>query len=399
MVYNVLIVDDSNFFQVRLKEIINEHPELKVVGIAANGREAVDMARELKPDIISMDYEMPYMDGVSAIKLILSERPVPIVMFSSLTYEGARTTLDALAAGAVDFIPKNFAEVSRNSADLKRKLHETLVTFAKKSSVRVPPAALSAAPSIAPNEGPGSPRKPETRPRTQEPLGRKEGFAPSPMPNVSAATPVTPAQPVVSAPLVQKPAGKALRGRVRLVVIGSSTGGPMALTEVLMQLGANFSVPIVVVQHMPPNFTKALAERLDRQCQVRVKEAASGDQLVPGYVYIAPGGHQLIFERGRGTLKVLPGDERMNYKPSVDITFASAANEFAGAVLGVVLTGMGADGCEGARLLKDRAATIWGQDEASCVVYGMPKAVATAGLTDEVLSLAHIARKLGQELG
>jgi two-component system chemotaxis response regulator CheB len=173
----------------------------------------------------------------------------------------------------------------------------------------------------------------------------------------------------------------------------------MALTEVLMQLGANFPVPIVVIQHMPPNFTKALAERLDRQCQLSVKEAATGDQLTPGTVYIAPGGHQLIFERGRGAIKILPGDERMNYKPSVDITFASAANEFGAAVLAVVLTGMGADGCEGARLLKERTATIWGQDEASCVVYGMPKAVATAGLTDEVLSLTQIARKLAQDLG
>jgi two-component system chemotaxis response regulator CheB len=173
----------------------------------------------------------------------------------------------------------------------------------------------------------------------------------------------------------------------------------MALTDVLLQLKANFSAPIVVVQHMPPNFTKALAERLDRQCQLRVKEASTGDQLVPGHVYIAPGGHQLIFEKGRNAIKILPGDERMNYKPSVDITFASAANEFGAAVLGIVLTGMGADGCEGARLLKERSAVIWGQDEATCVVYGMPKAVAVAGYTDEVLSLDNVARRLAQELG
>lgn len=408
MVYNVLIVDDSNFFQVRLKEIINEHPELKVVGIAANGREAVDMARELKPDIISMDYEMPYMDGVSAIKLILSERPVPIVMFSSLTYEGARTTLDALAAGAVDFIPKNFAEVSRNSAELKRKLHETLLTFAKKSNVRVPPPATPAPSTadssrsapIARQPGPGGSLRPAaSAPAASGGIASAAVNSVAPRPADKPADKPADFKPAETRPVEPRPTAKPLRGRIRLLVIGSSTGGPMALTEVLMQLSAGFSVPIVVVQHMPPNFTKALAERLDRQCQVRVKEAATGDQLVPGHVYIAPGGHQLIFERGRGAIKILPGDERMNYKPSVDITFASAANEFGGAVLGVVLTGMGADGCEGARLLKDRAATIWGQDEASCVVYGMPKAVANAGLTDEVLSLAHIARKLSQELG
>ncbi|MEY4589771.1 MAG: hypothetical protein RL497_1847 [Pseudomonadota bacterium] len=384
MVFKVLIVDDSNFFQVRLKEIINEHPELTVIGIAANGREAVDMARDLQPDIISMDYEMPYMDGVSAIKLILSERRVPIVMFSSLTYEGARTTLDALAAGAVDFIPKNFAEVSRNSSELKRKLHETLLTFARSSNVRAP-APVSAPPQRPQTPQPEPQRRPEPS-RPQPPASAK----PSAQPAVAEVKREAPAA---------KPTVKSLRGRIRLVVIGSSTGGPMALTEVLMQLSSSFSVPVVVVQHMPPNFTKALAERLDRQCQVRVKEAETGDQLLPGHIYIAPGGHQTIFERGRGAIKILPGDDRMNYKPSVDITFASAANEFGGGVLGIVLTGMGADGCEGARLLKDKAAVIWGQDEASCVVYGMPKAVANAGLTDEVLPLVNIARKLSQELG
>lgn len=393
MVFKVLIVDDSNFFQVRLKEIINEHPELNVVGIAANGREAVEMARDLKPDIISMDYEMPYMDGVSAIKLILDERRVPIVMFSSLTYEGAKTTLDALAAGAVDFIPKNFSEVSRNSSELKRKLHETLLTFARKSSPKPPPPSTPAAVTPEPS------RAPPSKPLAANPVTISN------TPPISATRQSAPQvilhehQSEVSNYAKEKPAARPLRGRIRLVVIGSSTGGPMALTEVLMQIQAGFTAPIVVVQHMPPNFTKALAERLDRQCQVRVKEAATGDQLTPGHVYIAPGGHQLIFEKGRGSIKILPGDERMNYKPSVDITFASAANEFAGGVLGIVLTGMGADGCEGARLLKDRAAVVWGQDEASCVVYGMPKAVAVAGLTDEVLSLGHIARKLSQELG
>lgn len=381
MAYRVLIVDDSNFFQVRLKEIINEHPELTVVGIAANGREAVEMARELAPDIISMDYEMPYMDGVSAIKLILDERRVPIVMFSSLTYEGAKTTLDALAAGAVDFIPKNFAEVSRNSAELKRKLHETLLTFARKSM----------------------PRLPEARPAPPQPAPPAAISPPASLKSVKPAPINRAPEPVrgsVVPPVKEtKPMMRPLRGRIRLVIIGASTGGPMALTDVLVQLKANFSAPIVIVQHMPPNFTKALAERLDRQCQLRVKEAATGDQLLAGHVYIAPGGHQLIFDKGRNAIKILPGDERMNYKPSVDITFASAANEFGAAVLGIVLTGMGADGCEGARLLKERSAVIWGQDEATCVVYGMPKAVAVAGYTDEVLPLENVARRLGQELG
>lgn len=367
MPYNVLVVDDSSFFQIRLKEIINEHPELNVIGVAANGQEAIDLAAELKPDIISMDYEMPFLDGVSAVKAIMAARPVPIVMFSSMTYEGARITLEALDAGAVDFIPKNFAEVSRKSASLKKKLQETLLAFARKAKpiVRAAPVA----------QEPKTPA-PKVVKRQIDPVSPKEIAA-----------------PIRSQPRVPK---VNLRSKVKLVVIGASTGGPVALTEVVQNLSANFPVPVIVVQHMPENFTKALAERLNKQCAIRVMEAGNGDSLQAGHVYIAPGGHQLILS-GRGTLKVLPGDERLNYKPSVDITFASAASQFSGAVLGIILTGMGADGCEGARLLKQHGAVIWGQDQASCVVYGMPKAIAVAGLTDEVLPLTQIGLRLARD--
>lgn len=359
VVYKVLVVDDSSFFQVRLKEIINEHPELNVVGVAANGQEAIDMADKLQPDIISMDYEMPYLDGVSAVRAIMAKRPVPIVMFSSMTYEGARITLDALEAGAVDFIPKNFAEVSRNSAALTRKLHETLLAFARQAKPRVvpPPLAKPAEPS----------------PRNPEPV-------------------LKPAAKKVETPQARRN----LRGKIKILIIGASTGGPVALSEVLQKLPANFPVPVVIIQHMPENFTRAFAERLDKVCAVRVAEAQDGDMLQPGQVLIAPGGKQLLLDK-RGSVKVLPGDARVSYKPSVDITFASAANSFGAAVLGVVLTGMGADGCEGARLLKEKGALIWGQDQASCVVYGMPKAIATACLTDEVLPLAEIGPRLAQD--
>lgn len=369
MVYKVLVVDDSNFFQARLKEIINEHPELKVVGVASNGRDAVEMAEQLHPDIISMDYEMPLMDGVSAVRAIMAKRRVPIVMFSSLTYEGARVTLDALDAGAVDFIPKNFAEVSRDSAQLKKKLHDTLLTFAKQAQPRSP------AP-IRPVPVPTSPTPAPPQSRFTEPVH------------------VAPFHKKVEAPAT---AHRNLKGKIKILIIGASTGGPVALTEVIQALPASFPLPVVIIQHMPENFTRAFAERLDKVCSVRVSEAANGDMLRPGHVLVAPGGKQLIFDR-HGTIKILPGDNRVSYRPSVDITFASAANIYGGAVLGVVLTGMGADGCEGARLLKERGAVIWGQDEASSVVYGMPKAVASAGLTDEVLPLAQIGPRLAQDL-
>lgn len=371
MTFKVLVVDDSSFFQVRLKEIINEHPELAVCGVAANGHEAIELAEQLRPDVISMDYEMPYMDGVSAVRAILATRHVPIVMFSSMTYEGARITLDALAAGAVDFIPKNFADVSRNSSNLKKMLHETLLTFARKG--RGMPAADSVpahAPSATTARAPAKPLR--------------EVAPPGGALQASHETPATKVR-------------KFGKNKIKLAVIGTSTGGPVALTEVLQKLPSDFSVPIVVIQHMPENFTKALAERLDKLCAITVAEAKTGDQLQPGRVLIAPGGHHLIFDK-RGAVKILPGDERVSYRPSVDVAFASAANIYGSAVLGVVLTGMGSDGCEGARLLKQKNAFVWGQDQASCVVYGMPKAIAVAGLTDEVLSLGDIGARLAKDL-
>ncbi len=352
MPYSVLIVDDSSFFQQRLKQIIEENAELKVVGVASNGQEAIDMDKRLNPDIISMDYEMPFVDGVTAVRNILAHRQVPIVMFSSMTYEGASITLQALDAGAVDFIPKNFAEVSRDSEVLKKRLHDKLITFASQSK----PQAGKVAP------------KPAEALKTSSPI---------------------PARAANVAP-VRKPS----LGDYKILAIGASTGGPVALTDVITKLPANFPVPIVIVQHMPENFTKVFSERLDRQSNLAVKEAENGDALKPGHVLVAPGGKQLMFERGGAAVRIIDGDERLNYKPSVDIMFASAANVFDGKLLGLVLTGMGSDGCEGARLIKERGGEIWGQDEATSVVYGMPAAIAKAGLVDNVLPIGKFAEEI-----
>lgn len=377
MPLKVLVVDDSSFFQARLKEIINQHPELKVVGIASNGREAVDKAAELLPDIITMDFEMPVMDGITAIKHILAHRPVPILMFSSLTYEGARVTLDALAAGALDFIPKNFAEVSRNSAQLTQKLHERLLTLAR--SARQPLRSGTLPSPRALGTTPLAQELPVQEPLVQEKLGVQTKAVPAPVPRPA-------------------PDNYQLKTRPKIIIIGASTGGPVALTEVLMNLPADFPVPIILVQHMPENFTKAFAERLDRQCQIRVREAVDGDLLEPGLALLAPGGKQLMLDKRRACVRILPDDERVTYKPSLDITFGSAANVYANKVLGIVLTGMGSDGSKGARLLKDAGSSIWSQDEASCVIYGMPMAVARANLTDKVLALKDVGPRLVREV-
>ncbi len=352
MPLKVLVVDDSNFFQQRLREMLDEHPELTVVGVASNGREAVEKAKSLRPDVITMDYEMPVMDGVTAVRQIMSDRPTPILMFSSLTYEGARTTLDALDAGAVDFLPKNFSEISNSSANLKAKLHSRLLAIARPKAV--PKLDVPAAGSTT---------------------GRR----------ATRDTAPPPAKPVT------------LKGKVRVLVIGASTGGPVALMDVLIKLPKNFPVPIVLVQHMPENFTKPFAERLDRQCNLSIKEAEDGDSLRPGTALLAPGGKQLLLDK-RGGVKVMPGDDRVNYKPSVDITFGSAANIYNSQAMGVVLTGMGSDGCDGARLIKQAGGAIWSQDQESCVIYGMPMAVARAKLTDRVLPLGEMGSALVKEL-
>lgn len=348
------MVDDSRFFQQRLKEMISRHPDLEVVGIAANGREAVEQTLSLKPDIITMDFEMPVMDGVTAVRLIMKQRPTPILMFSSLTYEGARVTLDALEAGALDFMPKNFGEVSQRAQGLTEKLHERLLSLSKGSFGSAPALAKTARPSVSP-----PPRRAPAPPPVQQ--GRK--------------------------------------ARREMVIIGASTGGPVALTDVLKRLPRNFGTPILLVQHMPENFTKAFAERLDRQCEIRVREAVDGDRLEPGLALLAPGGKQMLVEQHNdgGRVKVLQ-ESRVTYKPSLDITFGSAAKHYGAGVLGVVLTGMGSDGREGARMLKAAGSEIWTQDEASSVIYGMPMAVAQAGLTDRVLSLTDVGPTLAREV-
>lgn len=367
MVVKVLVVDDSGFFRRRVSEILSADPTIQVVGTATNGKEAIDQALSLKPDVITMDYEMPMMDGITAVRHIMQRCPTPVLMFSSLTHEGARVTLDALDAGAVDYLPKNFEDISRNPEKVKQMLCEKVHTISRSNrrfSAYASPAPVA---PPAPSHSPAS-----TTPAL-----------------AARSAPVAPAPARAAAPSSPAPKRKAYK----LLAIGTSTGGPVALQRVLTQLPANFPAPIVLIQHMPAAFTKAFAERLDKLCRISVKEAEDGDVLRPGLALLAPGGKQMMVD-GRGTVKILPGDERLNYKPCVDITFGSAAKSYGDKVLAVVLTGMGADGREGARLLKQGGSQVWAQDEASCVIYGMPMAIAKANLADAVYGLDDIGRHL-----
>ncbi|WP_392886490.1 chemotaxis response regulator protein-glutamate methylesterase [Pseudomonas migulae] len=372
MAVKVLVVDDSGFFRRRVSEILSADSNIQVVGTATNGKEAIDQALALKPDVITMDYEMPMMDGITAVRHIMQRCPTPVLMFSSLTHEGARVTLDALDAGAVDFLPKNFEDISRNPEKVKQLLCEKILSISR-SNRRV--SAYSApAPVAAP--------APTPAPSSVGSYGSSAPARPAPIPARAPAH-------VAHAPSSPAPKRKAYK----LVAIGTSTGGPVALQRVLTQLPASFPAPIVLIQHMPAAFTKAFAERLDKLCRITVKEAEDGDILRPGLALLAPGGKQMMID-GRGAVKILPGDERLNYKPCVDITFGSAAKSYGDKVLAVVLTGMGADGREGARLLKQGGSSIWAQDEASCVIYGMPMAIVKAELADAVYGLDDIGKHL-----
>ena len=371
MVVKVLVVDDSGFFRRRLTEILSSDPTIQVIGTATNGKEAIDQALALKPDVITMDYEMPMMDGITAVRHIMQRSPTPVLMFSSLTHEGARVTLDALDAGAVDFLPKNFEDISRNPEKVKQLLCEKVHSISR-SNRRV--SSYSA------------PQPPAAPQPVAAPVANS--FA-TPTPPAPRTTPIASRSAPVAAATSPAPKRKAYK----LVAIGTSTGGPVALQRVLTQLPGNFPAPIVLVQHMPAAFTKAFAERLDKLCRISVKEAEDGDILRPGLALLAPGGKQMMID-GRGAVRILPGDERLNYKPCVDITFGSAAKSYGDKVLAVVLTGMGADGREGARLLKQGGSNVWAQDEASCVIYGMPMAIVKANLADAVYSLDDIGKHL-----
>jgi len=396
MTIRVLVVDDSSFFRRRLTEILSQDAELEVIATANNGKEAVEKALALRPDVITMDIEMPVMDGISAVREILKVQRTPILMFSSLTHEGAKATLDALEAGAIDFLPKKFEDIARDKAEAADVLRQRVKTVARRRVISRPSSTIGSASSTLAS-------------RT----------APLSGSNATTATP--------RAPLAQSLAARALAERAelqsraaeraepqrggsfdssgktyKLVAIGTSTGGPVALQQIITALPANFPLPIVLIQHMPAAFTGAFASRLNGLAKIEVKEAADNDVLRPGVAYLAPGGKQMLLDgnENQARLRVREDDSpRITFKPSVDITFGTAAKVFNDKVLAIVLTGMGSDGREGCRLLKQSGSRIWSQDEASCVVYGMPQAVTAAGLTDVEVALSDVAARIVAEVG
>ena len=365
----MLVVDDSSFFRRRVTDILNKDPQIEVIDVAVNGQEAVDKARSLKPDVITMDVEMPILNGIAAVKKIMAHSPTAILMFSSLTHQGAKSTIEALEAGALDFLPKKFSEIAKNSEEAGDLLRQRVVQLAKKSAFIRRRFASK-----------------QERDSGTTISARKFSGLSNPSSNVKKSPSV-----------LRVASGK----DYRLLAIGTSTGGPVALQKILTQFPQNFPLPIILVQHMPATFTQAFASRLNSLCKINVKEASDGDILKAGCAYLAPGGRQMIIAGTKNApkIKIIDDDSaKITFKPSVDVSFGSAAKTFGGDVLGIILTGMGADGREGSRMLKAQGATIWAQDEQSCVVYGMPQAVTAAGISQLSLPLNEIYSSILKEI-
>jgi len=343
----VLIVDDSAFMRRAVERMLSDSPAIRVVGTAENGEEAVALVAELRPDVVVMDVNMPRMDGLEALERVMKHCPTPVLMMSTLTRAGARTTVRALELGAVDFIDKSQAATSMDIYQLGPQLRDKVLAVARAD--RPPPPLADVAASAA-------------------------GTA-------AAATPVRVARATRA-------------GEIDVIAIGASTGGPRALSEILPSLPADLPCAIVVAQHMPPGFTATLAERLDERCAMRVREAADGDVLEPGTVLVAPGGRQMrvAAQAGRHVVRIEAGTPDLLHHPSVDVLFKSVARTAGRRSIGLVLTGMGQDGALGLRAMRDAGARTIVEDSESAVIFGMPRAAAPAA--EIVLPLPRIAREL-----
>ena len=346
----VLVVDDAVIVRKLVTDVINADPALEVVGIAANGKIALQRIELLRPDLVTLDIEMPEMDGLETVVEIRKRWPtLPVIMFSTLTAHGAAATMDALDRGASDYVtkPSNVGSMAAAQLQVRDQLVPKIKALAGRRTLFAPPPAI-----------------PILRP---------------PAPPVPSALPAS-------------------RAAVQIVVVGASTGGPNALAALIPALPANFPVPIVIVQHMPPIFTKLLADRLMAASKLRVLEATDGAVAEPGTVWIAPGDYHVEFARAGGVTRLVLTQAAPEHscRPAVDVLFRSAAAHFGAHVLGAVLTGMGQDGTIGAELIRRSGGQILVQDEASSVVWGMPGSIARAGLANVVLPLSAMADTLTQ---
>ncbi len=359
----VLIADDSAFMRRVLSDLYNNQPDFDVVGTAINGKDAIAKVKELQPDLITLDVNMPIMDGLNALAVIMDQNPTPTLMISSLTQKGAAATIRALSLGAVDFISKDGGAISR----IDHIADEILTKSRNTVKAKVRRLSKSVASGVGATNNFGSSR--------------------SSPPNLPKKPPTI--KPTATNNVV---VGKKNETGKKLVVIGTSTGGPQALQAVITKLPEDLPCGVTVVQHMPAGFTKHLAERLDTISAVTVKEAENNDIIEPGHVYIAPGNYHMRVVLDGRVRKIAISQEPPvgNHRPAVNVMFDSVA-QFGRDIVSVIMTGMGSDGCDGMKNIKKYGGYSIAQNEDTSIVYGMPKAVVDAGLADEVRPLGDIA--------
>lgn len=361
----VLVVDDTIVYRKAVSDIIEEIPGVELAGVAHNGKIAIAKIKSLKPDVLTLDIEMPQMNGIEVLAELKKHHPnVGAIMLSTLTNEGSHMTMRALDLGAFDFILK---PQSTNQTEGKKEIRAALEPILKAfKNSKMGPGLV----------GKRSPRAGFTTSKGTRPV---RSVAPKPL-----------------RPLGNKRATK--RGSSEIVTIGISTGGPNALNQMMPKLPGDLGVPILIVQHMPPVFTKSLAASLDKKCALTVKEAENGENILPNVAYIAPGGKQMKLVAGTDgqnrRIKITDDPPENSCKPSVDYLFRSVGDYYVGRTTAVIMTGMGSDGTKGLEVLKNKSAYVIGQDEASCIVYGMPKAPAELGYLDTVVPLSKIADEI-----
>ena len=342
-VLRVVVIDDSAYVRKVVREILSRSPFVEVVGTARDGLEALDVVERLEPDVVTCDLIMPELDGVGFVREQMQRRPVPIIIMS-IANETAEAALTALDAGAVDFVQKPTALASEKIFEVSSELIEKVKAAGNISLNRLPAAP---APEIAPTS--------------------------HPTPRISGS------------------------GSVDLVVLGISTGGPQALKRLIPQLPEDFPVPVLLVMHMPVGYTEMYAKKLNELSRLEVREAAEGDEVKTGYVFLAPAGRHLTVKRdqsGKVTTHLDARPFNTLHRPAVDVLFQSAAEVYKNRVLGVVMTGMGSDGKQGAAWIKSQGGLVFTEAESSCVVYGMPSVVVEAGLSDRSVALDHMARAI-----
>jgi two-component system, chemotaxis family, protein-glutamate methylesterase/glutaminase len=370
----VLVVDDSVFMRNTISTMLMKFSNIQVVGTAQNGMEAIEHVKRIKPDVMTLDIDMPGLNGLDVLDYVMAHHPLPVIMISASTKEGAKVTLQALERGAVDFIPKDVYQTPFNLQSIEKQLHDKVQEAyqARFALSQVRPGGMNNVPSVLHVR---HQEKSEVTSIEQGPGNIRNRVSP--------------------------PSRKHISGRFPIVVIGSSSGGPNLLKKVVRDLPVPFSPCLIIIQHMPKFFTNVFSENLNAVASFPIREACNGDPLEPGTGLVAPGDQHLFIARqsnGRAVIKNTTEPAHLPYRPSIDCAMASAAQHFGSSVIGVVISGMGNDGVRGCQQIKEHGGIVLVQNEATALIYGMPRAVVEAGWADAVVSDGQLAECIVQAI-